>query len=86
MFGILLLTPIFLITRAEKDYTEKKLKCLSFFIVSVEERGQMSMKVKLSIYFPHLSDIQCYIFYLKSDLLFPLYIESFFARWPYSTK
>jgi len=75
MFAVLFLTPITLITRAEKDHMKKILQCLSFFVVSAEEKCQMSMRVKLPIYFPHLSDVQCYIFYLKFDLLFPLYIE-----------
>lgn len=62
------------------------MKCLGFLIFSIEEKDQMSMRVKLPIYFPHVSDLQWYMFYLKFDLLFPSYIESFFAQWPYSIK
>lgn len=58
MFGILLLTPILPIARAEKDHAVIKMKCLGFFIFSVEEKGHMPMQVKLPIYFPHLSDLQ----------------------------
>lgn len=80
MFGILLLTPILLMARAEKDHAVKKTKYLVIFIFSVEEKGQMSIGVKLPIYFPHLSDLQWHMFYLKFDLLFPSRVESFFLH------
>lgn len=75
-----MLTLVLLIARAEKDHTGKKRKCLGFFIFSVEEKDQVSIRVKLPIYFPHLSDLQWYMSYLKFDLLFPSSIESFFTQ------
>lgn len=41
-------------------------------------KGSNVNESQASNIFPHLSGSQCYIFYLKFDLLFPLYIESFF--------